>query len=148
NLFETDLDKIKNRKCWSVMHPETPGCRKCETQDNMNMEVDINGNLKNIIFTNSLIADNVLIKVIQDISKILKKLHNIETEVSNLRKLVDSTFGNSDFLTSCSICTKIRLKDGTWVSPSNIENLMSSGYISHGLCPECAKPYIDEIMKK
>ncbi len=148
NLFDTEMDEIQDRKCWSVMHPENPTCRKCETMKDVNLEVDINGNPINVFFTNSLVKDDLLLKIIQDISKLMESVTNVKEEISKLKNIIENTFGNSEFLTACSVCTKVRLRDGSWVSAKNMDNLKSGGWISHGLCPECAKPFIDDIMKK
>lgn len=119
NLFNTEMDEIQDRKCWSVLHPENPGCRKCETTDDVNLEVDINGKPVNIFFTNSLVSDNLLLKIIQDVTKLFNDLSSVRKEVAKLRNIIESTFGNSEYLTACSVCTKVRLKEGGWLSLSS-----------------------------
>lgn len=125
NLFNTEMDEILERKCWSVLHPENPGCRKCETLDDVNLRVDINGKPLNIFFTNSSISENLLLIIIQDVTQLFRNLSKVQKEVAKLRDIIESSFGNSELLIACSVCSKVRLKDGSWVSASNMKNLKS-----------------------
>jgi len=46
----------------------------------------------------------------------------------------------------CSVCKKIRT-DGEWVAVEEFVKQHSDADFTHGLCPDCARPYYQELEK-
>lgn len=147
-IFKTDKKSIKGKKCWSVIHPEKPECSECEKEENIHYQIRINDEQYHLILSNSVLGDGLLLRIIQDITRILSEISQLRKEVKSLRGLVDSVLGETHIYTVCSVCKKIRLKDGSWIPPANINNLEVNGGLSHGLCPVCAKRHIEQFNKQ
>ncbi|RMF95453.1 MAG: PAS domain-containing protein, partial [Candidatus Schekmanbacteria bacterium] len=147
NLFNTDLQSLKNQKCWNLLHPESQNCHLCETEDNIHLQVAINGTKYHLLISNTPIG-SIELSIIHEITKIMSEFEKLSKEVNELKEMIKNTFGSYKFLIACSDCQKIRLEDGTWVKPADIKSIMETTGISHGLCPECAKPYIEDLIKK
>lgn len=146
-FFGTDLDLIKNTKCWELMHPDSPCCEACKDDNSIHLKVSINGGKYNILISNSQLDGNIEMAIVYNVTKIMSKIDKLNTEMDSLKEIIKNTFGSYKFLIACSDCQKIRLEDGTWVNPADINALMEKTGISHGLCPECAKPYLEGLLK-
>ena len=146
-IFKTDKESIKGKKCWSIIHPERPECSECEKEKNIHHQIRINDEQYHLILSNSVLSDGLLLRIIQDITRILSEISQLREEVKRLRRLINSILGETHIYTICSVCKKIRLKDGSWIPPANINKLEVNGGLSHGLCPECTKIHIEKIDK-
>lgn len=52
------------------------------------------------------------------------------------------------FLPICSFCKRIRDESGAWVEIERYIDARSEAKFSHSLCPECAKKYYGDFIKK
>ena len=144
-LYRTSLDKIRNKTCWSIIHPESEECGKCLDSENIQIESMICGKKYYLLISCSQLSKDLLLKIIHDISKILGDLSMLRAEVSNLSDIVESTVGTSQPLVVCCGCHKIRLKDGSWVPPADVDAIQLRKGLSHGDCPSCSKKWIKEL---
>lgn len=147
-IFKTDNKSIKGKKCWSIIHPERPECSECEKEENVHHKIMINDQQYHLISSNSALGEGLLLRIIQDITRILSEVSQLREEVDGLRGLINSVLGETHVYTICSVCKKIRLKDGSWIPPANINKLEVNGGLSHGLCPVCTKRHIEQVDKE
>ncbi len=146
-IFNTDLDSVKKEKCWNLLHPDSPSCDVCEDADNIHLKVNINGNKYHMLISNSHLGNHIEMSVIHEVTRIMSEIDKLTVEMDGLREIIKNTFGSYNFLIACSDCHKIRLEDGTWVNPADMDAIMEKTGISHGLCPQCAKPYLEGLLK-
>ena len=144
-LYRTSLDKIQNKTCRSVIHPESKECRKCRDGAHIHMESIIDGKKYFLLVSCSQLSKDLLLKIIHDISRILGELSTLRAEVSDLHNLVESTIGSSQPLVVCCRCHKIRLKDGSWVPPADVDALQLIKGLSHGDCPSCSRKWVKKL---
>jgi transcriptional regulator with PAS, ATPase and Fis domain len=146
-IFNTDLESIQKKKCGEVLHPVDQDCSRCYSEECTHFDVEIDKVRYTILLTSSVIQDSFLMKIIQDISKIMKSISGLTEEVRELRRIVDGSVGRGELITICAHCNKVRLKDGSWMSPQDIDKLSVPHGLSHGLCPLCANKELDRLKK-
>lgn len=123
--------------------------RSTESKNRLNDEflqigVAIAGQVYNINIHSRSVGKDLFLRVVQDITMAFSKVETLRAEIRDLQVIVKGIKGDSDILPMCSMCRKVRLDDGSWVSPADHSTLLEKMTISHGLCPPCTKQYIDE----
>jgi len=112
------------------------------------IEVNISGQKYNLILSGSSVGDHMILQVIQNITKVLSDVGLLREEVKQLKEQVAVLVGPSEIITICSICHKVKARDGSWVPPYDPEALKENASLSHGFCPACSKIHLKEMRKE
>jgi len=137
--------EIHKTTCGQLLHPENPECHECHTQLYKNHILNLEGKSKNILVTSSKIQENLTVKIVQDISKILISLNDLSTDIDELKRIIKGTFGNKSIRIVCCECHNLKMPDGSWASAENIDRLKASRVLSLGLCPACALKSLETL---
>jgi len=112
------------------------------------IEVYIHGQKYNLILTGSSVGDHVILRVIQNITKVLSEVGLLREEVEQLKEQVAALVGPSDIITMCLLCHKVKAQDGSWITPDDPEMLKDTSTLSHGYCPACSKIQLREMRQE
>jgi len=136
----------RRTKCWKLMHPNNPRCEKCETRGCYVREISKNGDKRQYLVNNSKMGTEGFVKFVLELEQIVSAYTKIDKEIIALKEKLSALLNQLDTIVICSLCKRIRLKDGTWVdNPVNSAEELFAKDLSHGYCPECAKRIISEI---
>lgn len=143
-LINTTLAKLKGKPCWMVMHPEAPHCLQCEKSTCCYRQLPDRRQTHHVLCTNSHL-DNYFMHTVYDINEIMKQQDVLNRKVEQLQNIVAGAVGNRDLIYICCDCRRIKMVDGAWIHPKNVDILMQTQVLSHGYCPKCAQKYLEKF---
>lgn len=112
------------------------------------IEVNISGQKYNLILSGSSVGNDVILRVIQDITKVFSEVGLLREEVDKLKEQVAALIGPHEIIIICSICHKVKAQDGSWIPPDDPEVLKDTASLSHGYCPACSALQVKEMKQE
>jgi hypothetical protein len=110
--------------------------------------VDRRGETLHLLVSASPLGEHQHIMILQEIGEMVAELREASQRADGLQQRLEKTFGSGEFIPLCSVCGKIRLADGTWVFPINLQRQDLAGVLTHGYCPLCAKNMLEEYRRE
>lgn len=145
-LFEQSKNTLLGTRYSALMNPRRTATKNHLNDEFLQIRLEIAGQAYNINIHSRSVGEDLILRVIEDITKVLSEVEALHNEIEELRIILKGITGNSRILLMCSVCSKVRLDDGSWIQPVDDSTLLEKVAISHGLCPPCARRYIDETM--
>jgi PAS domain-containing protein len=145
--YHLEQHEARRHKCWQLLGVEPPACTE-PTGDSRLVTTRDEAPPRHLVVNSSALAENLTLNIVQEITELAEELQAIRQELQELRSLLEATLGGTDFVPICCACRKIRLADGSWVHPGDVENIRYNAGLTHGYCPGCARDLLESLKRK
>ena len=144
-LINISLSKLEGKPCWTVMHPETPHCLQCEKRSCCYRQLPDRRHTYHVLCTNSRLDNYFFMITVHEINDIMKQQEVLDQKLEQLKNIIAGAVGNRDLIYICCDCHRIKMVDGAWTHPKDVDILMQAKVLSHGYCPKCAQKYLEQF---
>jgi len=145
-MFQTDAESIRRMKCSELMQESPALSREAESREHF-FCVRVGGMECHFVMSSTEVADDIVMKVVQEISRLVAQMEELRRELQELRRRVEATIGDVELIPICGVCHKIRLADGSWVYPGEARDIRLHDGLTHGYCPACAQELIEDFRR-
>lgn len=145
-MFQKDRESIRRMKCSDLMQ-ESPALSREAGEREHFFCVRVGGMECHFVMSSTEVADDIVMKVVQEIGRLVAQMEELRRELQELRRRVEATIGDVELIPICGVCHKIRLADGSWVYPGEARDIRLHDGLTHGYCPACAQELIEEFRR-